>query len=158
MKIVVFVCLLFGSIGISTGQETTLKKVVKNGYTLYTEYNVMSNVVLEKPRKFKNKKRYKFIEEGIYLDLKEKDMFKHRMTISYEQNTEKNQYPLEDILDEYLVYVVRESRPKKNKFKIEFGGDLKDMIRIKKELIGKTIFNRDSLGKNNKIYTILVAE
>ncbi len=158
MRSVIFVLLLLGSIGISAGQETKLKTVVKNGYTLYTEYNVMSNVVLEKPRKFKNKKRYKFIEEGIYLDLKEKDMFKHRMTISYEQNTRRNQYPLEDILDEYLVYVVRESRPKKSKFKIEFGGDLKDMIRIKKELIGKKIFNRDSLGKNNKIYTILVAE
>lgn len=129
-------------------------------HKLNLEYNVMTHITLEKPRRYKNKKRYQFIKDGVYLDLKEKKSFKYRMTISYKQEVDKpnDQYPLEDILDKYLLYVSHEFRAKKHRFKIELGGDLDDILKAKKELIGKKVFNRDYVGEDGKVYTKLVIE
>lgn len=141
-------------------QTSNNDSITPRGYKLNLKYNVMNNITLENPRRYKNKKRYKFIEKGIYLDLKEKDVFKYRMSISYvlESDKTKNQYPMEDILDKYLLYVSHEFRTKRNKFKVELGGDLDDIIKAKNEIIGRKVFNRDSIGKDRKIYANLVIE
>lgn len=152
--------IFFCATNILFAQTIKTDSITPEGYKLKLEYNVMNNITLENPGKYGNKKRYKFIENGIYLDLKEKDVFKYRMTISYTQGTGKinYQYPLEDILDKYLLYVSHEFRTIKNKFTIELGGDLDDIIKAKNEIIGKKVFNRDYLGEDKKIYTELVIE
>ncbi|MFD2567333.1 hypothetical protein [Pseudotenacibaculum haliotis] len=129
-------------------------------HKLNLEYNVMTNITLEKPKRYNNKKRYKYIKDGVYLDLKEKKSFKYRMTISYKQKADKpnSQYPLEDILDKYLLYVSHEFKARKHRFKIELGGDLDNILKAKKELIGKKVFNRDYVGEDGKVYTKLVIE
>ena len=142
------------------GQTVTKDSITPEGYKLRLEYNVINNISLEDPGRYRNKKRYRFIENGIYLDLKEKGIFKYRMTISYTQGTGKinYQYPLEDLLDEYVLYVSHEFKTVKNKFTIELGGDLEAMVKAKNELIGKKVFNRDFLGEDKKIYVELVIE
>ncbi|WP_299338361.1 hypothetical protein [uncultured Psychroserpens sp.] len=144
----------------SFAQTSKNDSITSEGYKLNLEYNVMNNITLDNPRRYKNKKRYKFIEKGVYLDLKEKDVFKYRMSISYVLESDKtnNQYPLEDILDKYLLFVSHEFGKKKNMFKIELGGDLDDIIKAKNEIIGRKIFNRDSIGEDKKIYVNLVIE
>ncbi|MFD0861429.1 hypothetical protein ACFQ1M_04370 [Sungkyunkwania multivorans] len=134
--------------------------VTSKQYKLNLEYNVMNNITLENPRRYRNKERYKLIETGIYLDLKDDDVFKYRMSISYVQGSGEtnDQYPLEDILDKYLLYVSHEFRTKKNKFKIELAGDLDDIIKAKNEIIGRKVFNRDYIGEDGKIYVTLVIE
>lgn len=137
-----------------------MDSITPDGYKLKLEYNVMNDITLENPARYGNSKRFKFIENGIYLDLREQGVFKYRMTISYTQGTGKinYQYPLEDLLDKYLLYVSHEFRTIKNKFTIELGGDLDDMIKAKNEIIGKKVFNREYLGEDKKIYVDLVIE
>jgi len=158
-KTILFIILITVNYTLSA-QTSKNNSITVRGYKLNLKYNVMTNITLETSRRYKNKKRYKFIENGIYLDLKENDVFKYRMCISYMLESDKtnNQYPIEDILDKYLIYVSHEFWSKKNKFKIELGGDLDDIKKAKKEIIGKTIFNRDSIGKKSKIYANLVIE
>ena len=74
---------------------------------LRLEYNVMKNINLEKCQKYENAELYMLIEHGIYQDLTDEDDAKYRMTISYELENDdsNNQYPLEDILDKYLMHV-----------------------------------------------------
>jgi hypothetical protein len=88
--------------------------------------------------------------------MKDKDVFNYRMTISYIQGTGNinYQYPIEDILDKYRLYVSHD----KNKFTIELGGDLDGIIKAKNEIIGKKVFNRDYLGDDKKRYVKLVIE
>ena len=155
-----FVLLTFG-INAIVAQSVKKDSLSSKGFKLNLEYNVMDDIRLKSRSRYKNTKNYKFIEEGIYLDLKATDSFRHRITISYVllDNTTNDQYPLEDILDKYLVYVSHEFKTlSKDKFKIELGGDLEDLQRLKKELIGKKVFNRDYEGEDGKIYVDLVIE
>jgi hypothetical protein len=116
------------------------------------EYNVMKNIALEKCQKQEKSDQYKLVESGIYQDLKDEDDAKYRMTISYELESDdsNNQYPLEDVLDKYLLHVSdfleSENNEESNKFKLELGGDLED-VKNAKEIIGKRVFNRDFLDE-----------
>ena len=124
---------------------------------LNSEYNVMKNISLEKCKKYENHNNFKLIENGIYQDLSDKEDFNYRMTISYklESDETNNQYPLEDILDKYLLHVSDflelENEKDSNKFKLELGGDLKGVSNAKKEIIGKKIFNYDLVGTDGKV-------
>lgn len=130
---------------------------------LRMEYSVMTNITLEKLKKYENRKRYKEVEEGIYLDLKDKHEAKYRMTISYELTSDEtnNQYPLEDILDKYLIHVSdfleSKNKPNSNKYIFEFGGYLHKMKEAK-EIIGKKVFNRDFRAEDGQIRVELVIE
>ncbi|MEL6919144.1 MAG: hypothetical protein AAFO99_15615, partial [Bacteroidota bacterium] len=125
--------------------------------------NVMKNIVLEKCKKYGNTKRFEPVEKGIYRDLKDKSDAKYRMTVSYEleSNETNNQYPLEDVLDRYLIHVSdfleSENEPKSNTFKLEFGGYL-DSLQKAKEIIGKRVFNREFIGDDGQIRVALVIE
>ncbi len=127
------------SSGFSTNQE------------LRTEYNIMKNISLEKCLKYEDTNLYELVENGIYKDLTDKNDAKYRMTISYELESDNNQYPLEDLLDKYYLHVSdfleSENNNKTNKFKLELGGNLDD-IKRSKEIIGKKVFNRDFLDEN----------
>ena len=145
------------------GQSEKKDSNSSSNQELRLEYNVMKNITLEKLKKYENKKRYKKIEEGIYLDLNNEHEAKYRMTISYELESDEtnNQYPLEDILDKYLMHVSdfleSKNNPNTNKYMFEFGGYLDKMIEAK-EIIGKKVFNRDFIGADGKVYTDLVIE
>ena len=110
----------------------------------------MQYIQIGKCIKYENEERYRNIENGIYLDLKDHENTRYRMTISYELVNESernnNQYPLEDILDKYLIYVSDflegENEKESNKFKYELGGELND-LKEAQEIIGKKVFNRE---------------
>lgn len=127
------------------------------------EYNVMKNISLEKCLKYENVSEYKLIKDGIYEDLNDDDDARYRMTISYELESDdsNNQYPLEDILDKYLLHVSdfleSENDDKSNKFILELGGELED-IEKGLEIIGKKVFNRDFKDKNGQIRVDLIIE
>ncbi|WP_051575583.1 hypothetical protein [Aquimarina atlantica] len=130
---------------------------------LRMEYSVMKNIILVKLKKYENQKRYKQVEDGIYLDLNDEHEAKYRMTLSYELQSDEtnNQYPLEDILDKYLMHVSdfleSKNKPNSNKFIFEFGGYLDKMIEAK-EIIGKKVFNRDFRAEDGQIRVELVIE
>ncbi|WP_111682762.1 hypothetical protein [Winogradskyella tangerina] len=159
MKVLLTLVFLVLSLNVTSAQTTDKDTLTSSEYKLKSEYNVMTDIKLETRGRYKNTKKYRLIEEGIYLDLNETDSFKYRMTISYNQViVTTDQYPLEDILDEYLLYVSHEFKSKKDTFKIELGGDLEDLKRAKNDLIGKKVFNRDYVGEDGKIYVKLVVE
>lgn len=160
IKNIIAISIFFCITNILFAQTNKIDSVTSKGHKLNLEYNVMDSITLENPGRYKNKERYKLIEKGIYLDLKDNRIFNHRMTISYIQGSRKtnHQYPLEDILDKYLLYVSHKFSTKKNKFKIELGGDLDHISKAKNEIIGKKVFNRDSIGTGGKIYVGLVIE
>lgn len=130
---------------------------------LRMEYNVMKNISLEESAKYKNSEKYEFVENGIYKDLNDEDDAKYRMTISYELESDEsiNQYPLEDVLDKYLLHVSdfyeSENSAESNKYKLELGGEL-DYIRKGQEIIGKKVFNRDFIGTDKQIRVNLIIE
>ncbi|MCD8433542.1 hypothetical protein LNJ05_12295 [Tenacibaculum finnmarkense genomovar ulcerans] len=130
---------------------------------LRLEYQVMKNIFLEKCLKYENTNEFKRIENGVYLDLNDEEDFNHRMTISYELESDEtnNQYPLDDILDKYSLHVSdfleAENEKGSNKFKLELGGDLKGITNAK-EIIGKKVFNRDFIETDGQVRVKLVIE
>jgi len=131
---------------------------------LRTEYNVMKNISLEKCQKYENPEQYKLVESEIYQDLKDEDDAKYRMTICYElesENNTNNQYPLEDILDKYYLHVSdfleSENNTEPNSYKLELGGELKD-IKKSKEIIGKKVFNQEYKNDDGQVRVILRIE
>lgn len=129
---------------------------------LKEEYNVMKNISLDKCQKYEDADQYKFVENGIYLDLNDEDDSKYRMTVTYELESDENnnQFPLEDILNEYYLYVSdfleSENDCNPNIFKIELAGELSD-IQKAQNIIGKKVYNKDVLD-GNEIRVSLVIE
>lgn len=130
---------------------------------LSLEYNVMKNITLEKCEKYDNPEHYSLIENGIYQDLMDDDDAKYRMTISYELENDdsNNQYPLEDILDKYLMYVSdfleNENEEGTTRHKLELGGYL-DGMKEAQEIFGKKIYNQDFKGDDGQVRVKLVIE
>lgn len=142
---------------------------IKNTSELYPkqelrmEYNVMKNISLDKSEKYKNSEQFEFVENGIYKDLNDEDDAKYRITITYELEADdtNNQYPLEDILDKYLLHVSdfyeSENNTETNKYKLELGGELEDIIKSK-EIIGKKAYNREFIGTDKQVRVKLIIE
>ena len=123
---------------------------------LRKDYNVMKNIKIEKLDKYGNSNLYELVTDGIYKDLKDEDDACYRMTISYELEDDhsNNQYPLEDILDKYSLYVSDfidlEKKSETDAHKLELAGDLKD-LKNTQEIVGKRIFNSDFIGTDGKV-------
>ncbi|MFD2822079.1 hypothetical protein ACFS5M_00255 [Lacinutrix iliipiscaria] len=133
-----------------------------NDQQLQTEFNVMSNIKLEKCKKYKDKKKFKRLKNNIYEDLSDSEKNRYRMTISYElESNENNVYPLEDLLNKYYLYVSdfleSENDSKSNTFKLELGGELKD-LKEAQAIIGKKVFNREYLDENGQVRVQLIIE
>ncbi len=142
---------LFG--GKKKGNESAIPE-------LRMEYNVMFNIALETCDKYQNQELYKRIEHGIYQDLSDEDDASYRMVISYELDSENSQYPLEDILDKYLVHVAdffESKNEDSNKTTYELGGTI-DCIKEAQEIIGKKVFNRDFIDEDGQVRVQLVIE
>lgn len=120
----------------------------------------MKNISAIHLEKYKKLSDFELIEDGIYKDLHDQDDTKYRIAISYElENNEDSQYPLEDILDKFFLYVsdfLEEDTNLSNLKKVELGGELDD-IRAVKEIIGKRVYNREYEEGGNK-YVELVIE
>lgn len=120
----------------------------------------MKNIAILNLDKHKSLHDFELIEDGIYKDLHDQDNTKYRIAISYElENNEDSQYPLEDILDKFFLYVsdfLGEDTNLSNLKKIELGGELED-VRAAKEIIGKRVYNRE-YEEDGNTYVELVIE
>lgn len=131
---------------------------------LRLEYNVMKNISLQKCQKYENSEQFKLIENGIFEDLKDSDDTKYRMTISYNLETENdtnNQYPLDDILDEFNIYVSdfleTENNSINTEHKLELAGELDDLKKCQK-IIGKKVYNQEFRDDKGQIRVNLIIE
>ena len=150
---------LFGKLFGQTEKKNSDSSVEQK---LRLEYNIMQNISLEKCRKYENSEQFKLIENGIYQDLKDNDNTKFRMTISYDlepENDTNNQYPLEDILDKYYLYVSdfleSENNSDPNNFKLELAGELEDLKNSQK-IIGKKVYNQEFKSEDGQIRVNLI--
>lgn len=138
--------------------DTTLQQEIR------LKYNIMKNISIATCQKYENYKKFKLIENGIYEDLKDTDDTKYRMTITYDlepENDTNNQYPIEDILDEFYLYVSdfleSENNSKTTNHKLELAGELDDLKRCQK-IIGKIIYNQEFRDTDGQIRVNLIIE
>lgn len=163
MRNILTLLLIMGFLSKLFGQTEKKSAHTPVKHELRLEFNVMKNITLEKNKNYEDSENYELVENGIYKDLNDEDDAKYRMTISYEleSNETNNQYPLEDILDKYLMYVSAEleseNKTKTNKYILELGGYL-DGMKKAKEIIGKKVFNREFIDEDGQIRVDLVIE
>lgn len=107
------------------------------------------------------KSSYQEIENGIYKDLNDLEETNHRIALSFElEDNENFQYPLEDILDKYFLYVsdiIKNVTEQNNLLEVELAGELEDIQNIK-EILGKRVYNKVILKENGQNYISLVIE
>lgn len=112
----------------------------------------MKNFRIIEPQELNDSNRYQLVEAGIYNDLQDSGRYAtHRMAMAMEpEEGEDSQYPLEDILDHFLVHVeifLDETEP--GVFQCIFGGD-RDNLQKLKTIIGKRAFNEDFVDDDGK--------
>jgi hypothetical protein len=114
--------------------------------------------------KYKNADEFEKIEDGIYKNLIDGDETNYRIALSYKVEEGEDQYPLEDILDEYLLYVsdFLDSDPAKldqvgRVVNMELAGELED-IRKAALLVGKRVYNNEFTEDDGEVYVKLVIE
>ncbi len=107
----------------------------------------MKNFKVEQPQKYANASQFSAVNGGgIHCDTSDHDSTRHRITLSFTPEEGEYQYPLEDLLDEYLLYVsdffdsTHETWQKGERVTLEFAGDL-DGVRKAASLVGKRVYN-----------------
>jgi hypothetical protein len=125
----------------------------------------MKNISVLKLDKYNELSNYLMEEDGVYKDLRDTDVTNYRIALSFElENGEDEQYPLEDILDKYYLYVsdfleqtnnFTEKLP--NVLKLELAGELEDIQDVK-YIIGKRVYNESFIKEDGKNYVRLVIE
>ena len=91
---------------------------------------------------FKDSARYEAIEAGIYQDT-EGGVASHRLAMAMElEENEDSQYPLEDILDRYLVHVEGFLSTDETCQEYIFGGNLEGLQQLK-SLVGKRVYYQE---------------
>lgn len=149
----------------------------------------MKNISNYKAQKYNNNDRYTFIEEGIYLfknmyDSIEDDMFVYRSmktskiepdyyvtSLSFEQEPEHgegtspkliSQYPLEDVLDKFLVHISDFYKKENDKSDSlcyqEFASPNIEQIKKLRKIIGKHVYNKEYVGDDGRTYIKLAIE
>ena len=115
----------------------------------------MKNIVSVNIAKYQDIKRYQNVENGIFKDLKNK---RYVITLRFElEENDNSQYPLEDILDRYLVnctdHIVENEENGVNMLEVEIedGNDknytsLNDIKQIA-SLVGKRVYNKEVDGR-----------
>ncbi|WP_223121603.1 hypothetical protein [Flavobacterium johnsoniae] len=123
-------------------------------------YLIMKNISQIELPKY-NTPNYELIENGIYFDKQDGDLYVFAVTYELEEN-EDSQYPLEDILDEFYLHVsdfVDEDAFNTSKIvTLELGGDLEDAQKAVQNLIGKRAYNAEDIDEDGNKYIKLVIE
>ena len=123
----------------------------------------MKNIKIFNHTKYE-KENYKKIKDGIYEYQDENGVSYYCLPISFEQepefdegesSAEISQYPMEDILDKFLVHVSDFfeylNNGESNVCYYELSAsNLKNIIKLKKSIIGKHIFNKE-VGEEIKL-------
>lgn len=120
----------------------------------------MKNFRIIAVEKLQDTSSYQLIEEGVYNDLNNEDGFAtHRIAIAMElEDGEDSQYPLEDLLDKYLVHIEEFLDSDDDKtLKLILGGDLSN-IQDLKSIIGKRAFNKEFVDDKGKTRVKLIIE
>ncbi|MTH16404.1 hypothetical protein [Flavobacterium sp. LC2016-01] len=103
---------------------------------------------------------YELIETNIYRN-KQEDIHVFALNFDLEEN-ESSQYPLEDILDKFYLHVSdfidEDAFYTEKNVSLELGGDLEDVQKAVKSIIGKRIFNSEYIGEDGNTYVSLVIE
>ena len=120
----------------------------------------MKNIQLEILDKYEGNANFEFIEGNIYKDLEENH---YVFALSYElEETEDSQYPLEDILDEYLLHVsdfIDEDRfYSSQEVTLELAGDLDNVKEAIAALIGKRAYNQEFEDEEGQLRVKLIIE
>ena len=103
---------------------------------------------------------YQLVEEHIYLDKNKEGQFApYRMAMTMElEEGEDDQYPLEDILDKFLVHVEEFLESTDEKVcRYVFGGEM-DGIQKLKSLVGKRAYNQEYTDESGETWIKLVIE
>lgn len=105
----------------------------------------MKNIQLAHLDKYKDNLNYELIEGNIYKDLEENH---YVFALSYElEDEEDSQYPLEDILDKFLLHVsdfIDEDRYyTETEVTLELGGSLDNIKEAIDAIIGKRVYNEE---------------
>lgn len=103
---------------------------------------------------------FELIEEAIYNDLNDAGGYAtHRMAMAMElENGDDEQYPLEDILDKFLVHIeIFLESDYENTLQYIFGGELRHLQSLK-SIIGKRAYNEEFVDENGQTRIRLVIE
>ena len=117
----------------------------------------MKNSTILPPRKHKKANTYTVFDNGSYKSVD--DDFEHKIAFSFElEEGEDTQYPLEDLLDRYNLYV-SDFLPSESTsiMKIELAGSPDDIQNVA-TIAGKRVYNSDYTGDDGKTYVKLVIE
>ncbi len=118
----------------------------------------MINIKILAVEKYNDTEKYKNIGNGIFQDVKD-ESYKLVLTCELEEG-EDTQYPLEDLLDKYQLYVadfLEEIERPKNIMNLVFEGELKDLEEVS-TIIGKRVYNKSIVGENGEESVELVIE
>lgn len=120
----------------------------------------MRNIKLLELDRYNNLSNYLEEQDGIYKDLNDPDETNFRIALSFElEEGENKQYPMEDILDKYYLYVsdVLQESEDSNVLKLEFAGELEDILKLK-SISGKRVYNESFIAEDGKTYIKLIIE
>lgn len=103
---------------------------------------------------------YESVDPYIYRNT-EKNTYVNALSFELEDN-EDSQYPLEDLLDRFNLYVSDFIDPKafgeSNYLSAEFAGDLDNILDFLKSVVGKRVYNTDVEGEDGQTYVKLSIE
>lgn len=102
---------------------------------------------------------YESLDRPIYRNTEENT---YVTALSFElEADEDSQYPLEDLLDRFNLYISGFINPDvtgSQYLSLEFAGNPEDLRDFLKSVIGKRVYNREVEGENGKTYLKLIIE
>jgi hypothetical protein len=118
----------------------------------------MKNIQILQLRGCAAKNGLQLVEPGIYRDTADGEDTNFRIAFSFDlEDGESSQYPLEDILDKYYLYVSDVLSEAGTRMEIELGGTLID-VRKAIGLAGKRAYNAEYVDEKGKTFIKLVVE
>lgn len=120
----------------------------------------MKDFAIEQLAKHADTTRFESLGDGVYRALPGQE---HRVALSFTSEEGEGQYPLEDLLDEYLIHVTEDvtdfptESDAGKRFVIEFGGDL-DGVRKAAALVGKRTRNEPIIEDGQEYIRFVIDE
>lgn len=103
---------------------------------------------------------YESTDDSVYRNTEE-NTFVTALSFELEED-EDSQYPLEDLLERFNLYVSDfiglEDFGRSNNLIAEFAGDLEDVRRFLKSIVGKRVYNTHVEGEDGQTYIKLTIE